>query len=101
MNDTLALLVFLFVVFLLLRWKYHQWLRKHDWWNWYSNIYLKSWHWKHYRIRRLLKAGYVCEHCGRRRKPLQVHHLSYDDLWHEKMGDTMVLCVPCHNRIHQ
>ena len=100
MKDALFSLAALFVLFLFLRWQYHRWLRKHDWWNWYSNIYLKSAHWQRYRYLRLWMARYICDDCHRKRKPLQVHHLNYDCLWHEKISDTDVLCVPCHNRRH-
>lgn len=103
MNQTTFFIVlFAFcVVAALIKTKYHAWLRKHDWWNWYSNIYLKSAHWQRYRHFRLWVARYTCERCNKKRKVLQIHHLNYDHLWHEKIKDTWVLCVPCHNRIHE
>ena len=40
-------------------------------------------------------AGNKCEQCGST-GPLEVHHLSYNNLYQEHFYDVKVLCDPCH-----
>lgn len=66
----------------------------------YSQVYLKSAHWKRYRQRKYAKYPFcqLC-HCA---TDLNIHHLTYDRLGHERDADTIVLCRFCHiQRIHQ
>jgi hypothetical protein len=68
-------------------------------------IYLKSRHWKRRRKRSLWLAGYQCEYwqndirCTNKKK-LQVHHRSYERLWHETDKDLIVLCEYHHQLMH-
>ena len=78
---------------------------------WYRRFYLRSEHW------RKLRADIIadrdrCEKCGSRgdipyypnytttARILDVHHLTYIRMWHEKPEDLRVLCRKCHNKEH-
>ena len=104
MKDILTSLIAFFVALLFFRWLYHRWLRKHFWWDWYSNIYLKSWHWKLYRFLKILVYGRACQICHKiNPKPLHVHHKHHKSLGHEKVfghTDTILVCKNCHTIIH-
>ena len=60
--------------------------------------YLQTAHWKSTRAIIIYARGNKCENCGSGRR-LQVHHLNYDNLWHETDKDLKVLCEWCHSRI--
>lgn len=68
--------------------------------NWYRNEYLKSGHWQIFRRKALQNRAFTCENCGERQKPLDVHHLTYKNLWNEQLEDVEVLCRKCHNKKH-
>lgn len=61
-------------------------------------VYLMSEWWDRRRQRALRDAGYHCG-CGKT-NGLEVHHLSYEHLWHEPEEDLMVLCADCHESVH-
>lgn len=63
---------------------------------WYHEVYLQSDHWKELRKVALKRASYKCQVCAGRNKILNVHHNTYDNLWHEHMTDLCVLCEDCH-----
>lgn len=63
---------------------------------WYNEVYLKSDHWQQIRKVALDRAGHKCQVCASRNKVLNVHHNTYDNLWHERMTDLCVLCEDCH-----
>ena len=44
-------------------------------------------------------AGWVCQECGSD-GPLEVHHLNYARVGHERDEDLIVLCDECHARRH-
>ena len=50
------------------------------------------------RVKKLLLDGERCELCGSTLS-LQVHHKTYENLFHENLDDLQVLCVKCHARI--
>ena len=60
--------------------------------------YLRSPEWRRKREQRLRLDGYVCQKCGKTSKEyrLEVHHLTYERLGHERMEDLQTLCVLCH-----
>ena len=62
--------------------------------------YLDSVFWKAKRRKALEKAKFVCELCGSA-KNLQVHHISYEHLGYEPLGDLLVVCKRCHEKLHQ
>ena len=68
--------------------------------------YLRSAHWREFRLRMLDEADYACEDCGASEFEglllmLDVHHLHYETLACERPEDVAVLCRPCHDRCHE
>jgi len=61
--------------------------------------YLQTDHWKRVRLGAMKRAWFQCEKCGSEQE-IQVHHLTYDRLWHERPGDLIVLCRECHLITH-
>ena len=63
--------------------------------------YLKSDKWKYIRDYVLRRDGNQCTRCGA--IGTEVHHLSYDNIFHEewdKCKDLITLCKDCHDREH-
>lgn len=58
--------------------------------------HLKSEKWAEFKKTAIVNAGRCCQNCGAKNKVLQVHHLHYETLGHEKISDVKVLCVACH-----
>ena len=63
-------------------------------------VYLRSPLWRLRRRLWILQARGRCEQCGRRRRPLTIHHRTYQRLGHERRADVEVLCRPCHQARH-
>lgn len=63
-------------------------------------VYLRSPHWLEIREETLAKSGHTCSKCGTTVN-LNVHHLNYDNLGHEKEEDLIVLCRKCHREEHK
>lgn len=61
--------------------------------------YLKSRHWSIVRKLALKATNSRCSNCDNNRD-LNVHHLTYENLWHEYANDVTVLCNTCHNMLH-
>ena len=61
--------------------------------------YLQSSHWEVKRQDILIRDDHTCDRCGSYTE-LQVHHLNYDNLWHEKDEDLITLCKDCHAEEH-
>lgn len=61
--------------------------------------YYWSEHWRQIRALVLMRDKYLCQSCFSERAT-QVHHVSYKDLWSEKMEDLMSICKTCHDRFH-
>jgi hypothetical protein len=64
-------------------------------------VYMRSPLWRLRRRIWILHARGRCEACGRRRRPLSIHHRTYARLGHERRNDIQVLCWPCHRRRDQ
>lgn len=62
--------------------------------------YLRSVHWRKTRKKAVKRAGGRCSICNSD-EPLNVHHLTYERLGREWMGDLQVLCFGCHQNIHE
>ena len=62
-----------------------------------SYINSKAWEEKARRIRR--RDGYRCQICGADDLPLEVHHLTYDNLGYEDDDDLITVCHSCHEKI--
>jgi len=65
------------------------------------DLYLKTKHWKAFRLKALHQLGRKCMMCDTdETKILHVHHLTYKNLGHESMEDVIILCPVCHKAIH-
>lgn len=62
-----------------------------------SYIASDTWRERARRIRE--RDDHRCQICGASDVPLEVHHLSYDRLYHERDDDLMTVCHECHERI--
>lgn len=62
--------------------------------------YLKSTKWLKKRNKALKRSGYKCQVCGYK-KNLQVHHNTYEHIFHEHKQDLVVLCWKCHSTFHK
>lgn len=69
-------------------------------------VYLGSDEWKEIARARMEIDDYTCQCCGSRgtaQNPLEVHHLSYKYIYHEKervQEDLVTLCHICHLGVH-
>lgn len=61
--------------------------------------YLLSDHWEKMRRRALYHDGYKCADCMTA-ETLQIHHLSYLRIGHERMTDLITVCESCHLARH-
>lgn len=61
--------------------------------------YLQSDWWKQ-RRNEIVEQRKVCEICGSS-KNLEVHHLTYENIGHEKDEDLKLLCCKCHRKVHK
>ena len=55
--------------------------------------------WRRRRALALRRSGHRCQRCGTAVQ-LDVHHVTYTRLGHERPGDLRVLCRSCHDREH-
>lgn len=65
----------------------------------YRTVYLSSDHWKNLRLQKL-ELNPKCEHCSTS-KHLDVHHISYKELYNVKLKDLKTLCRSCHELEHK
>ncbi len=65
----------------------------------YSN-YIQSKDWKIKRNEALTRDNNLCQVC--KKKPAEeVHHITYENLFCEKLEDLLSVCKLCHNEIHE
>lgn len=64
--------------------------------------YIKSKEWYELKIDLLQARGCKCEKCNRelQANKLQVHHVTYERLFNERLSDLLVLCGRCHQIEH-
>ena len=62
--------------------------------------YLNSKEWNTIRNKMLKFSDYKCSRCFETEN-LQVHHLNYNSLGNESLGDLEVLCSKCHQGVHK
>ncbi|WBC28395.1 HNH endonuclease [Rhodobacteraceae phage LS06-2018-MD05] len=62
--------------------------------------YLESDKWAQLKIDLYNYRGRKCEKCGLTYK-LQVHHLTYDNIFNEEPEDLIILCENCHKKEHE
>lgn len=63
------------------------------------NQYIKSDAWKNKVSEILDRDHHECQLCGRK-DDLQIHHTTYDRLFHEDNEDLICLCGDCHKKAH-
>lgn len=61
--------------------------------------YLKSEHWRLFKLRILALRGAACEIC-RSTNDIQLHHLTYERRGAELDSDVVLACKDCHARYH-
>ena len=61
--------------------------------------YLNSEHWKKFRKETYSKRK-RCQKCSSKKK-LNIHHITYVNIWKETQDDVLVLCNECHFRGHK
>ena len=61
--------------------------------------YMQSEKWKQLKLERLRIAQNKCESCGSTHN-LHLHHIAYERLTQEELGDLAVVCEGCHTYIH-
>lgn len=69
----------------------------------FSPEYLRHIHsdkWKLFRMRIIAKRGRRCQDCTKTRGPIDLHHLTYERLGHEREADVRLLCRKCHDKRH-
>lgn len=64
----------------------------------YSN-YIQSEDWKLKRSEVLLRDNNLCQVC-KKDAAEEVHHITYDNLFNEKLEDLLSVCKICHKEIH-
>ena len=62
--------------------------------------YLYTYHWRKLREIKLEEVDQRCQLCYSAKKPLHVHHRTYERLGNEKLTDLTVLCKECHTLFH-
>ena len=70
-----------------------------DHWKKNYNSYLCSKHWKKRRKEIIEQHWDYCSNCFSRHD-IQVHHLTYENVWEEKCEDCKVICRNCHAKEH-
>ena len=91
---------------------------QNDWWVWilmfvlprriwYRKHYLSSKHWRTFRRGIIVDNKGRCDKCNKHLMMfggnltfLDVHHLTYKRIWHEKPEDVRLLCRECHEDEH-
>ena len=61
--------------------------------------HLRSEYWYDLKHLALERSNHCCTHCKSKRR-LVLHHLHYCTLGAEGINDVVIICQPCHQRIH-
>ena len=61
--------------------------------------YLRSEEWQQKRRAVLLRAKFICEKCSHE-QATEVHHLTYERIFFERLEDLMAICGRCHSQLH-
>ena len=62
--------------------------------------YLTSDKWKELREKVKKRDNYLCQEC-KTNKAEEVHHLTYENVFNEKMSDLISVCSDCHKELHK
>jgi 5-methylcytosine-specific restriction endonuclease McrA len=66
--------------------------------DYYQNVYLKSYEWSNKRNEVLKRDNNKCVCCSG--NATQVHHITYNDVYREKLEQLISVCKECHAKIH-
>ena len=61
--------------------------------------YLKSPEWKEKRLEVLRRDKFICQKC-KKEWATEVHHLTYKNIYNERLEDLLSVCKGCHEKIH-
>lgn len=64
-------------------------------------MHLKSDYMRRLRLERMRWKGSFCERCGDGSRYLQTHHVTYQNVPHERVEDIRLLCRQCHLGLHK
>lgn len=64
------------------------------------SAYLKTPHWRALRREILARDNHRCREC-KSTEHVEVHHLAYERLGHERGEDLVTLCSRCHRTVHR
>lgn len=66
------------------------------------NKYLKSSKWRSFRKKIIEDRNYQCQRCRNKfgTKSLQIHHITYQQIFNETPEDVLLLCKGCHKKEH-
>ncbi len=67
-----------------------------DEWRKKYQAHMKSSRWKNTRLALFKLRGKKCEACGSNHPSLEVHHITYERLGHERLADLKIVCKACH-----
>lgn len=62
------------------------------------HAYLRSYEWRMKRVKIITRDNGRCRLCGSKTN-LQIHHLTYKNIFKEKDKDLITLCVDCHKYV--
>ena len=65
----------------------------------YRDVYLQSEEWKYKRNLIMEYYNYKCQKCNA--DAIDLHHLTYDNVFKEKFQDLLPLCRGCHKKEHE
>ncbi len=79
--------------------EYREYVRKNNYSKDVYSEYLNSDEWKNIRDIRMMYDKEICSDCYNH--ATEVHHITYQRLGNEKLGDLVSLCNLCHKKRHQ
>jgi hypothetical protein len=70
---------------------------------WYRDYYLHSSHWRRFKKKAKKFYGNKCSRCYRSGEHviIDVHHKTYERIWHERLEDVDLFCRDCHKLEHK
>ena len=93
MSTTIIIIMFLSILYFLKDRKATE-FTKED-----KKEYMTSFGWRMKREAVLRRDNSCCQSCGATER-LEVHHITYKRLGNEDLGDLIVVCRNCHQKIH-
>jgi hypothetical protein len=65
-----------------------------------KQAYLNSKDWWKKKQLILARDNYKCQMCGDTETQLNIHHITYERLGNEDLGDLVCICETCHSALH-